>query len=813
VRLIGKTNVAIVGSGWGSEVYGLGTGSHLLISNCSGINLDRFSIIGSKGAGSSGASLVNGLVAAVDIRCSDNVTVERMRFKNHVNHGVSCISDIGDSLPPKNVTVRYCYFENGGATSGVPSLTKDGPAIQITGDNWSVYGNVITNWARGVEFYSNVQDLRNAVVTRNSILWVPWEGICPVFNFKLIGAKITDNYIEGEQAQALASGTSGIVMTGNGAESCNFDRNTILRFQQGNAMIFQPTIGAGATFRGNTFNGNIIGECQTGITIQDADAHNTNLCNNTIVLNNLRGIGNDAIRFNGVGYIVANNIISHFGTNTGAGRGVFSLAAPFVGTNRANQIINNAITDGPVGIELLGANVISNRLDGNYIARCTTAITDAGTGTIKGSASTVRVGTASGLDGYGAVSTGLGFSGTTLSVTGNSTTQKVDVVKNSGAVVSSRNQLNFIEGANVTLTVADDSGNGQTDITIAGSAGGSMDYDTASVTNYDFLGTNRFTMAAGPPTGGAAGSDRPVWEAISYTNNSQSHARFGLYLQENANVVASSTSNRVWSFGFLGDEATQPKNVLRMENRYHPSGVAPRTEIYFTSYSTNGLQDRRWLMFEAFWDGSYAGPYLRGNPTFQNMDATTNLLELRGNFAHTMIASTLSINGVDAGRADVRFRNRGFAGFFNTDNSLSYGIGGYDDEKSLMIFGNNTGATNVVITNFNAGTPMILQIPKGGLEIGPGSATVTNILIATASLDFPSTGASTNSDLGITVTGATTNDFPQLCVPFQAANAPHISYSCFMSNDTVWVRFTNNRTNAAVDPAIAVFRAMVTKVR
>jgi len=50
--------------------------------------------------------------------------------------------------------------------------------------------------------------------------------------------------------------------------------------------------------------------------------------------------------------------------------------------------------------------------------------------------------------------------------------QKVAVIKNSGAVVGTRTDLNFIEGANVTLTIADDAGNDQVDITIAAAGGG-----------------------------------------------------------------------------------------------------------------------------------------------------------------------------------------------------------------------------------------------------------------------------------------------------------------------------------------------------
>lgn len=59
-----------------------------------------------------------------------------------------------------------------------------------------------------------------------------------------------------------------------------------------------------------------------------------------------------------------------------------------------------------------------------------------------------------------------------LGVTANTTVQKVEVAKNSGAVVGTRKQLNFIEGSNITLTIADDGTNDQVDITIAASGSG-----------------------------------------------------------------------------------------------------------------------------------------------------------------------------------------------------------------------------------------------------------------------------------------------------------------------------------------------------
>jgi hypothetical protein len=49
---------------------------------------------------------------------------------------------------------------------------------------------------------------------------------------------------------------------------------------------------------------------------------------------------------------------------------------------------------------------------------------------------------------------------------------RVAVRKNTGADVGTRRRLNFIEGTNVTMTIADDSGSEEIDITINSSGGG-----------------------------------------------------------------------------------------------------------------------------------------------------------------------------------------------------------------------------------------------------------------------------------------------------------------------------------------------------
>jgi hypothetical protein len=47
-----------------------------------------------------------------------------------------------------------------------------------------------------------------------------------------------------------------------------------------------------------------------------------------------------------------------------------------------------------------------------------------------------------------------------------------NIIRKAGTLIGKRKTLNFIEGSNVTLTVADDSANDKIDITIASSGGG-----------------------------------------------------------------------------------------------------------------------------------------------------------------------------------------------------------------------------------------------------------------------------------------------------------------------------------------------------
>lgn len=161
------------------------------------------------------------------------------------------------------------------------------------------------------------------------------------------------------------------------------------------------------------------------------------------------------------------------GTNTGDQ--TITLTSDVTGTGTgsfATTIANDAVTNAKAAN--MAANTIKGRITGS--TGDPEDLTAANVKTILALASTdISDFTEAAQDAVGAmVGSTLTYTDGTplLQVANDTSTQKVEVVKNSGAVVGTRKQINFIEGSNVTLTVADDAGNGQVDVTIASSGGG-----------------------------------------------------------------------------------------------------------------------------------------------------------------------------------------------------------------------------------------------------------------------------------------------------------------------------------------------------
>lgn len=97
---------------------------------------------------------------------------------------------------------------------------------------------------------------------------------------------------------------------------------------------------------------------------------------------------------------------------------------------------------------------------------------------------------------------------------------RVAVSRNSGATVGTRRRINFIEGTNVTLTVTDDAGNEEVDVTIAASGGGSASGTTAYV---QFTGPAEVRKSVSVIDATVTGTSRiiPTWGAVLDTDDNE----------------------------------------------------------------------------------------------------------------------------------------------------------------------------------------------------------------------------------------------------------------------------------------------------
>lgn len=167
------------------------------------------------------------------------------------------------------------------------------------------------------------------------------------------------------------------------------------------------------------------------------------------------------------------------------------------------------------------------------------------------------------------------------------------------------------------------------------------------------------------------------------------------------------------------------------------------------------------------------------------------------------------VGGFD-GSGNLAFTNNGYFG-----GKLGVGI----SPTAYITLKAGTATANTAPLKLTSGTN--LTTPESGAVEFDGTNyfatssstryTLAKTLTATASLDFPSTAASTSSDLTITVTGAALGDVVLLGAPNGSVTA-NSCYTAFVSaTDTVTVRLNNYDSVSATDPASGTFRVSIVK--
>lgn len=118
----------------------------------------------------------------------------------------------------------------------------------------------------------------------------------------------------------------------------------------------------------------------------------------------------------------------------------------------------------------------------------------------------------------------------------------------------------------------------------------------------------------------------------------------------------------------------------------------------------------------------------------------------------------------------------------------------------------STSAQDIVA--FRKGNGDVFTVKTNGITIGAGTV-LTNVVSATATLNFASQSVGGVEDLPITVAGAADGDDVSIGVPVGSVGPIIGSFSGFASNGVVYVRFIS--TGATQDPASGTFRATIRK--
>jgi hypothetical protein len=354
----------------------------------------------------------------------------------------------------------------------------------------------------------------------------------------------------------------------------------------------------------------------------------------------------------------------------------------------------------------------------------------------------------------------------TLSVTDNTTTQKVEVAK-AGTLTGTRKRLNLIEGSNVTITTADNSGSDRVDVTIAATAGSSADATTSSKGIVQLAGDLSGTAAA-PTVAANAITDSKVSSSAAIAQSKISGLTTALSDLLNKDRVAVQTVTNAtgtvtldlslygaFDLTLTGDVVIAFSNwpsgaylsgvtiILRQDSTGGRTVAWPSIiwDVNPTISATGGLIDRFYV------DSPNNGTTLFGSQTLQGgapYSAFASAVLAQVPYAYLRLADTSATSAVDV-TGNGRHGTYSAGGVTLGQNSLVPS----DTNKSITLDGTSgyiaTDATPVLASNMNNKWSLAFVLkaaaPTSEKKIyAEASTTSTNPLISIGSADVSSFG-------------------------------------------------------------------------
>lgn len=315
--------------------------------------------------------------------------------------------------------------------------------------------------------------------------------------------------------------------------------------------------------------------------------------------------------------------------------------------------------------------------------------------------------------------------------------QKIAIRKNTGANVGTRARLNFIEGANTTLTVADDSGSGEVDITIASTAGGASPlttkgdiYTFSTVDDRLPVGTNGqiLTASSGASTGllWAAAGAAPVDSVFGRTGVVIGSINDYTWDQINKSTsdIADITTKSHTSLTDIGTNThAQIDTAITNSTNHIASTSNPHTTTVdnLNNTSITTVADNEILAYD---NGS--GVWINQTASEAGLATSSDLTSHTGDSTIHFTQAAISIPASQISDFDAEVSNNGSvvantAKVSNVSTSLSVGTVGTD----TVAITSDGGADDVTLPAATVSTAGMLTTTKWG-EIVDNTAKVTN---------------------------------------------------------------------------------------
>ena len=343
---------------------------------------------------------------------------------------------------------------------------------------------------------------------------------------------------------------------------------------------------------------------------------------------------------------------------------------------------------------------------------------------------------------------------TATSITSNISTQKV-IVSKAGTTTGTRKQINFIEGSNVTLTMADDGGNDRVNVTIAATASAGTVTSVGLSLPAEFSVTNSPVTTSGTLT--ATYANQTTNKVFAAPNGSTGTPTFRVLaladLPSGVALTGSANSFTVFNNVFSGTNTATSGTVtfLSITPTYNQaSGTAANTDLLINRTETaigSGTQlliDAQVATVSKF-SVSRTGAVTGGDASF-GVTTVDSLVTDTGGITildGQAIVSSATTTGIKIGGASDKL------GFFNATPVAKQGatvdlrtalinLGFYTTGGASPLNLNGGALTTTGTASFGATTVDSLTTDTGGITILDGqsivsSATTTGIKIGGAS--------------------------------------------------------------------------------